>query len=68
MGGEPDKVWWLGFDCAHYQDLIPGIDKHNPDLKSRTYKDLNYVKAGNKSLASQLKEMEENSDKFTKYF
>ena len=23
--GEPDRVWWLGFDCAHYMDLSPGM-------------------------------------------
>lgn len=24
--GEPtDHVWWLGFDCAHYMDLAPGL-------------------------------------------
>lgn len=23
--GEPDDVWWLGFDCGHAGDFIPGI-------------------------------------------
>jgi hypothetical protein len=22
--GEPDDVWWLGFDCAHSGDIVPG--------------------------------------------
>lgn len=21
--GEPADVWWLGFDCAHFMDLVP---------------------------------------------
>lgn len=24
--GEPDDVWWLGFDCAHAYDYCPGHD------------------------------------------
>lgn len=24
--GEPDQLWWLGFDCAHYGDLVPGVE------------------------------------------
>lgn len=23
--GEPGDIWWLGFDCAHYQDLAPAM-------------------------------------------
>lgn len=23
--GEPADVWWLGFDCAHSGDLVPGM-------------------------------------------
>ena len=23
--GEPDHVWWLGFDCLHYRDTSPGM-------------------------------------------
>lgn len=23
--GEPDDVWWLGFDCAHSGDIVPGM-------------------------------------------
>lgn len=24
--GEPVEVWWVGFDCAHFADLMPGMD------------------------------------------
>lgn len=27
LEGEPDEVWWLGFDCAHVWDLIPAMEK-----------------------------------------
>ena len=23
--GEPEDVWWFGFDCGHYNDVIPGM-------------------------------------------
>jgi hypothetical protein len=24
--GEDEDVWWFGFDCAHYNDLSPGLE------------------------------------------
>jgi hypothetical protein len=27
--GEPDNVWWLGFDCAHSGDLSPAHEAYN---------------------------------------
>lgn len=27
--GEPDDVWWLGFDCAHSGDLVPRMVADN---------------------------------------
>jgi hypothetical protein len=41
--GEPDKVWWVGFDCAHSLDLLPsqpnrprpGVDSTCPVGSSR---------------------------------
>lgn len=67
--GEPDKVWWFGFDCAHGGDIIPsflrleiqelGI-KHftgkNPYMHE-TYKDILYVKNEVRLLAKQLAEI-----------
>ena len=23
--GRPEDVWWLGFDCGHFDDLMPGL-------------------------------------------
>ena len=58
--GEPEKLWWLGFDCAHSGDLSPGHIKHYGSMKFgmdgyERYRALNYVKNECKKLAAQLK-------------
>jgi hypothetical protein len=58
--GEPDDVWWLGFDCAHSGDLIPGMYVGLPGLRHEmrnweTYKDVSYVRAETQRLAEQAK-------------
>lgn len=30
--GEPDDVWWLGFDCNHAYDRAPGMDAVLADI------------------------------------
>lgn len=58
--GEPDRVWWLGFDCGHAWDLIPAWTKekwfqglvHSEDV----YRGMPYVKAEVRQLAKQVKE------------
>lgn len=62
--GEPDDVWWLGFDCGHAGDLIPA---HNDETKAifvgygETYKPLPYVESECASLALQLVAMKSSS-------
>lgn len=52
--GEPDDVWWLGFDCAHGWDIVP---KWNWITSSdAAYRDLAYVQAEVRSLAKQAAE------------
>lgn len=62
--GESDRVWWLGFDCAHAFDHIPGhmamltglgFDYINRDAVYRT---LAYVQENCADLAKQLIELE----------
>jgi hypothetical protein len=50
--GEPDDVWWFGFDCAHLGDVSPAY----PDMHdfNEQYRTLHYVKRECASLASQL--------------
>lgn len=61
--GQPDNVWWLGFDCAHSGDYSPGfaarlkgILKESPDFlrENCNYKDVAYVKKQVEKLALQI--------------
>lgn len=67
--GEPEKVWWLGFDCGHGGDIIPSFIKLHEEMKKKdgfelktftgargeTYKDIAYVQNECRELAKQLK-------------
>jgi len=48
--GQPDRVWWLGFDCAHSGDKSPRWDKSG----GGKYRTLDYVKQQCAELAEQL--------------
>jgi hypothetical protein len=62
--GEPDHVWWLGFDCAHAGDRSPGYEhltqRGGPIPCSwntsgfEEYRELPYVKNQVAALARQL--------------
>lgn len=52
--GEPDHVWWFGFDCAHGGDFYPGCPIKIPGLASGVYRDFAYVEAEVRELAKQL--------------
>jgi hypothetical protein len=59
--GEPDNVWWLGFDCAHGADIIPSFNAipgvtvmSSASPFGETYKDLEYVRHETENLAKQL--------------
>jgi len=63
--GEPDDVWWFGFDCAHCDDLAPAYEKTCIELGmpshieqyadySRSYKTVRYVQRQCAELAEQL--------------
>jgi hypothetical protein len=45
--GEPDDVWWLGFDCAHPGDMVLA------DAQTGVYRDLGYVRGEVCGLARQ---------------
>lgn len=59
-----DRVWWLGFDCAHYGDISPAYEALHRELGLRlrdgyeTYKSFQYVTAQVRKLAEQLKALE----------
>lgn len=56
--GEPEHVWWLGFDCAHYMDCSPQDALFSRQLgnpgKLGIYRTLRYVKNQCRRLAKQL--------------
>jgi hypothetical protein len=62
--GQPDNVWWFGFDCAHCFDLVPGMEKLLKESREQLglsghrfrseYRDLAYVTEQTESLAEQL--------------
>jgi hypothetical protein len=62
-------LWWLGFDCSHFLDLVPGMlgldifMRHRVDwpgwgglARADVYRDLAYVRAETESLAKQARE------------
>jgi hypothetical protein len=60
--GEPEHLWWFGFDCAHCDDYSPydaQRAKERPETFWRIngasqYRDLRYVQAQCANLARQL--------------
>ncbi len=57
-GAANKTVWWLGFDCAHAFDLVPGMEKLRVELGLHsfddTYRDFRWVAEQTMSLADQL--------------
>jgi hypothetical protein len=51
--GEPDHVWWFGFDCAHYRDFCPGREASSL-FNDGDYRDVPYVRGQVQNLARQL--------------
>lgn len=51
--GEPDDVWWFGFDCAHAFDIIPGMQFGTAGPRYE-YRTLEYVTKEVNQLAEQL--------------
>ncbi len=53
--GEPEHLWWLGFDCAHSGDYSPR-DFRNGDIPNgyEVYKTAAYVRRETEQLAEQL--------------
>lgn len=60
--GEPDDVWWIGFDCNHYGDVGPADDAYwrsigRPEFavpgRHSSYKTVAYARAETERLAEQ---------------
>jgi hypothetical protein len=65
--GEPARVWWLGFDCAHAWDHSPYDVKRSEEggiwriFYDSSYRTLGYVKHQCRKLAGQLAALEDQS-------
>lgn len=64
--GEPDHVWWFGFDCAHAGDYSPKDKRYEEERgypftvqPYENYRTLEYVKQECANLAAQLAESRE---------
>jgi len=62
ISGRPEKVWWLGFDCAHSKDISPGRDAQykkngfgSTNDWDACYCHFNYVKREVEELDRQIK-------------
>lgn len=68
--GEPDDVWWVGFDCLHFMDIGPALEATiraayakdgsvRPEIEdpfgAPTYKTLAYATAEVESMLAQAK-------------
>lgn len=51
--GQPDDVWWFGFDCAHSGDLCPAPGRFIV-FPGEVYRDIAYVTGEVTRLAAQL--------------
>ena len=53
--GKPDGRWWIGFDCAHAGDVVPGVSgiwhRYRDD---GAYRDIDFVVAECERLARQM--------------
>lgn len=55
--GQPDHVWWLGFDTAHCNDLAPSMAQYYSHERD-VYRTLEYVQNECTALARQLAALE----------
>ncbi|GBQ39043.1 hypothetical protein [Komagataeibacter europaeus] len=55
--GEPDTVWWLGFDCGHWGDLKPVFAQMKRHSPRGDYRDRAYVEGVCARMAQVLQQM-----------
>jgi hypothetical protein len=66
LKNDPEKVWWVGFDCSHAQDMAPALNEFTYSLRGTikertqgTYRDIAYVTQEVEQLADQLAAVKE---------
>jgi hypothetical protein len=58
--GQPDDVWWLGFDCGHCDDVTPR--SYGFEIQDAVYRDWAYVTQECKNLAVQAAKVRDEPD------
>ena len=53
--GMPDDVWWFGFDCGHWNDIVPSMARYHEE--TGIYRDKTYAIEQARLLAAQLKDV-----------
>ncbi|WEV51650.1 hypothetical protein OZX69_02860 [Lactobacillus sp. ESL0731] len=56
---DEDSNWWIGFDCGHFSDLVPGLSD-NVSSENASYKDKNFVTNELKKLVDQVMKYEKS--------
>lgn len=58
-GEKPDGLWWVGFDCAHLGDLVPGVLERDAIgvYPGDEYRDIDFVEREATAVARQLAEL-----------
>jgi len=49
-----EGYWWIGFDCAHLGDLVPGLPPLLPEV-GEVYRNIKYVRKEVEKLAEWMK-------------
>lgn len=57
QGGGKRPGRWIGFDCAHAWDLVPGLLRHRGISAENAYRDIAYVTNQVERMARQVKSM-----------
>jgi hypothetical protein len=67
--GRPEHVYWLGFDCGHFDELAPAlvawldrVAPGQPHFAWQIYKPIGYVIERATELAAQLHALEKRTD------
>ena len=72
VGSWSEDGWWLGFDCAHYKDLIPIMRKYSDVVfEGFIYRDIDYAISETNSLAEQIAKIDlkvEETEKVSSHF
>lgn len=58
--GMTDDVFWFGFDCGHFRDLVPSMMKYG-SIESHIYRDVSYVKSEINNFADFLRREQSSS-------